>query len=200
LHLSDGRLAFAIADISGKGIPAAMLMASLQAMLRISATINPSPREVCGRLNYHLHAMTDQSRFATFFYAHWDQEQHRLEYVNAGHNPPFLLRDRGIHRLEEGGIPLGILPEVDFGIGAATLKTGDLVVLYSDGITEATDPKGEEFGEMRLANLVVLHRGDALPKIQSRVLEAVRSWSAREQEDDMTLFFVRAQEKGEDGR
>jgi phosphoserine phosphatase RsbU/P len=194
IQLRDGRLAFAIADISGKGVPAAILMANLQAMLRIFSAANSSPAEVCARLNYHFHEVTDPSKFATFFYAQWDPARRLVHYVNAGHNPPILLGATGSQRLCTGGFPLGLFPSATFDVGHLSLQTDDLLVLYSDGITEASGPKGEEFGEARLESLVSGHRTESLEKIQEAVLEAVRRWSGKEQADDMTLVIVRATE------
>lgn len=194
LPSSGGRLVFAIADISGKGISAAILMANLQATLRaLTSNFNP-PSEVCRRLNDHLHQVTDASRFATLFYGEWDRSRRSIRYVNAGHNPPFLLSGNGTRSLNHGGIPLGIFPDWKYETGEETLEPGDLLVLYSDGITEAGLKDGEEFGEKRLLSLVASHRERPLREIQSSVIKAVRAWSGREPEDDITLMIVRAQE------
>jgi sigma-B regulation protein RsbU (phosphoserine phosphatase) len=193
LELADGRIIFAIADISGKGISAAILMANLQALLRALAATSESPREVCSRLNHHLCQVTDDATFATLFYAEWHPAERRLRYVNAGHNPPILL---GSHQstLTQGGIPLGIFDSYDFEMGEVRLKTRDILVLYSDGITEAGEIDGEEFGEGRLEAAVTASRHKTVAEIKSGVLEAVRNWSGKEQEDDMTLVIVRATE------
>ncbi len=198
--LSSGRLAFAIADISGKGIPAAILMANLQAMLRIFANGNSSPRDVCQKLNHHLHQVIDASKFATFFYAEWHPQTRRLQYVNAGHNPPILLNAKGGERLRDGGLPLGIFPVTEFDMGEVTLRPGDLLVLYSDGVTEASAADGEEFGEGRLELLIAAHREKSVDEIQAQILEAVRSWSRKEPEDDMTLVIVRATGRAEEAK
>jgi phosphoserine phosphatase RsbU/P len=192
LQLPDGRLIIAIADISGKGIPAAILMANLQALLRSLSSIGNSPADVCRRLNHHLNEVMDESRFATFFYAEWKPDERRLRYVNAGHNPPILFDSGPPQRLKEGGIPLGIFPGSEFETGEVRLKPSDLLVLYSDGITEATEDGGEEFGDQRLENLIKANHQKPLPEIQTRILEAVREWSGQEPEDDMTLVLVRA--------
>jgi phosphoserine phosphatase RsbU/P len=194
LQLPDGRLIIAIADISGKGIPAAILMANLQALLRALSSIGNSPADVCRRLNQHLNQVMDESRFATFFYAEWQPDERRLRYVNAGHNPPILLDSGPSRRLKEGGIPLGIFPSSEFEMGEVPLKPSDLLVLYSDGITEAKENSGEEFGDERLENLITANQEKPLPEIQTQILEAVREWSGQEVEDDMTLVLVRAKE------
>jgi phosphoserine phosphatase RsbU/P len=193
LELADGRLIFAIADISGKGISAAILMANLQALLRALAATSKSPRDVCSGLNHHLYQVTNDATFATLFYAEWYPAERRLRYVNAGHNPPILL---GSHQstLTQGGIPLGIFASYDFEMGEVSLKSRDILILYSDGITEAGEIDGEEFGEERLEAAVAASRHKTVAEIKSGVLEAVRNWSGKEPEDDMTLVIVRATE------
>ena len=194
LELADGRLGFAVADISGKGISAAILMANLQALLRTLASSSVSLADLGARLNRHLHEVTAGARFATFFYAEWDAAERQLRYVNAGHNPPFLLGPLRRQRLDEAGVPLGLFPEVQIPVAGVTLEPGDLLVLYSDGITERGAHYGEEFGERRLEDLLSAHRSEPLEQIQSRILTAVDDWSGREAEDDMTLVLVRTTE------
>lgn len=192
LALPDGRLIFAIADISGKGVSAAILMANLQALLRALAPSAPEPSVVCRRLNEHLHQVTDAAKFATLFYAEWNPSERRLAYVNAGHNAPLLLGNGRCQRLEQGGMPLGMFPTAEFDTGRVCLNPGETLVLYSDGITEAATANGEEFGESQLEEVVKAHCGKPLAEIQAQVLQAVRQWSGSSPEDDMTLMFVRA--------
>jgi sigma-B regulation protein RsbU (phosphoserine phosphatase) len=199
LQLPDGRLVFAIADISGKGISAAILMANLQAVLRVLAASAPEPSEVCRRLNQHLHEVTDASKFATFFYAEWRAWERKLTYVNAGHNAPLLLKDGLGQQLDQGGMPLGLFPSAQFRTGTVCLSSGDTLVLYSDGITEATSKSGEEFGELRLESVVKAHCGQPLAVIQQQVLASVRLWAEENQEDDMTLLLVRATDQPGEG-
>ncbi len=198
LQLPDGRLIFAIADISGKGISAAILMANLQAFLRVVATSGSPPGEVCQKLNLHLHQVTDASRFATIFYGEWHPSRRVLRYVNAGHNPPFLIGKTGSRTLKHGGIPLGILPEYTFETGEVPLRPGDLLVMFSDGITEAGAREGKEFGEERLQALIHSQDGKPLSEIEKGILRAVRAWTGDEVEDDMTLVLVRALADGEE--
>ncbi|HXG63689.1 MAG TPA: PP2C family protein-serine/threonine phosphatase [Blastocatellia bacterium] len=197
LQLPDGRLIFAIADISGKGISAAILMANMQAVLRTLVQNDASPREVCSRLNYHLYQVTDASKFATFFYAEWNPADRRLRYINAGHHPPILLGSNRGRKLVEGSFPLGMFPESSLEMGEIRLQPGDLLALYSDGITEATSRDGEEFGEQRLEAVIEAHAKKPLDEIQRRVLETVQQWSGSEQEDDCTLLIIRAAEPKE---
>jgi len=192
IQLQDGRIVFAIADISGKGIPAAILMANLQALLRTMADIGRSPGEVVSRLNHHLNQVTDESKFATFFYAEWNPRHRALSFVNAGHLPPVMVGScRGV-RLDKGGFPLGVFRDADFEVGELTMQPGDMLVLYSDGITEATSDAGEQFEERRLQQAVEERCGAPLLEIQSHILDALHSWSDKEPEDDMTLLIVRA--------
>ena len=197
MQFPDGRLVFAIADISGKGISAAILMANVQALLRTLAETGLAPSDVCGRLNHHLHQVTDASKFATFFYAEWESVGRRLRYVNAGHNPPILFGSCSGCKLDQGGFPLGMFEDAEFQTGEATLKCNDLLALYSDGITEAMSKRGEEFGEQRLRAVINEHSERPLAEIQARVLEAVHNWSGEEPDDDMTLLMVRATEARE---
>jgi sigma-B regulation protein RsbU (phosphoserine phosphatase) len=192
MQFPDGRLVFAIADISGKGISAAILMANVQALLRtLSETGNP-PAEVCKRLNDHLHQVTDASKFATFFYGEWNAAERRLRYVNAGHYAPVVLGSFVGRRLSEGGFPLGMFPGAEFQTGEVTLQPGDLLALYSDGLTEATSNDGEDFGDTRLQSAIEELSDRPLAEIQAGVLAAVRKWAGDELEDDMTLLMVRA--------
>jgi sigma-B regulation protein RsbU (phosphoserine phosphatase) len=159
--------------------------------------MSDSPEEICTRLNRHLLQVTDESRFATFFYAEWHRSLKLLRYVNAGHHPPVLVGSCGTCRLESGGLPLGVLPDARYTAGEAAFGPGDLLVLFSDGITEAMSPEGEEFGEDRLRQIVEDNAALALDDIQDRILEAINDWTDEEQEDDMTLLIVRATADGE---
>jgi sigma-B regulation protein RsbU (phosphoserine phosphatase) len=194
LRLPDGRLVFTIADVSGKGISAAILMSNVHAVLRVLTASSYSPREVCSKLNRHFYQVAADSRFATLFYGEWNPADRRLSFINAGHNAPLLIGAGRRQRLEAGGPPLGIFPDTDYQVGSLGLEPGDLLVLYSDGITEAGIDRGEAFGESRLEALVVGQREKSLGEIQHQVLAAARAWSRGETEDDMTLLLVRAGE------
>ena len=194
MQFPDGRLVFAIADISGKGISAAILMANVQALLRTLSGTGIPPAKVCEKLNQHLHQVTDASKFATFFYAEWCAVERRLRYVNAGHCTPVLLGSSCGRQLSEGGFPLGMFPTAEFQTGEVILQPDDLLVLYSDGITEAVSKTGEEFGDRRLQAEIERRSQNTLSEIQSGLLEVVRGWAGDELEDDMTLLMVRAVE------
>jgi len=192
LPLPDGRVVFAIADISGKGISAAILMSNLHAVLRTLAAAGRAPAEVCAQINRHLNQVTDGGRFATLFYAEWNGAERSLTFINAGHNSPILVSSGRAQRLEPSTPPLGMFLELELRARRLTLAPGDLLVLYSDGITEAGIEKGAEFGEARLQAVVTTHFTKPLEEIQQQVLAAVHDWADHELEDDMTLLLVRA--------
>jgi sigma-B regulation protein RsbU (phosphoserine phosphatase) len=190
--LPNGRLAFAIADISGKGISAAILMSNLHAVLRTLVAAGCTPVEVGARLNQHLHQVTEGLRFATFFYGEWNPAARCLSYLNAGHNAPFLVSShRRVQRLDPCGPPLGLFPEFQFGVRECRLEQGDLLALFSDGVTEAGIERDREFGEEQLEKLIASHAGKPLAEIQQQVLTAVTRWAGQEAEDDLTLLLVR---------
>ena len=191
LQRRDGCLAFAIADISGKGIPAAILMSNVHAILRTLYDAGHPAGELCSQLNRYLHRITEGTNFATAFYAEWNERDRCLTYVNAGHPTPVLLGSCSGQLLRTGGPPLGIFPETDFEVGRLVLQSGDMIVLYSDGITEAGQGSGREFGEPRLEAAVKQHFEQPLDEIRQHVLKTIRDWSGAEVEDDMTLLFVR---------
>jgi sigma-B regulation protein RsbU (phosphoserine phosphatase) len=196
LRLPDGRLVFMIADVSGKGISAAILMSNVHAVLRVLTASSHTPSEVFSKLNRHFYEVAADARFATLFYGEWSPSARRLSFINAGHNPPLLIGAGRRERLEAGGPPLGIFPDLDFQVGSLGLAPGDLLVLYSDGITDAGVDRGEPFGESRLEALVAGHREKSLAEIQREVLAAAHAWSRGEAEDDMTLLLVRVREIG----
>jgi sigma-B regulation protein RsbU (phosphoserine phosphatase) len=192
LQRSGGRLAFAIADISGKGISAAILMSNVHAVLRTLYDAGHPPGELCSQLNRQLHRVTDGTQFATAFFAEWSARDRSLTYVNAGHPAPILLGSCSGEQLRAGGPPLGLFPGTDFEEGRIVLQPGDLMALYSDGITEAGESSQREFGEARLEAVLKRHPEEPLDEIRQHVLEAVRDWAGEELEDDMTLLLIRA--------
>jgi phosphoserine phosphatase RsbU/P len=192
LQASDSRVIFAVGDISGKGISAAILMSNVHAVLRMLAARNLDPSEVLSQLNAHLYQITDDYRFATFFYGDWDSQRRMLRYINAGHTVPPLFQQQGQSRLEMGGYPLGMFALNQFEVGEVALQPGDLVALYSDGVTEAASRTGELFGERRFEAIIASSLHKTLAEIQSEVLSAVRNWAGPDPEDDMTLLLVRA--------
>jgi len=192
LERPGGYLAFAIADISGKGISAAILMSNMHAVLRTLYQAGRPVGELCSQLNRHLYRITEGTKFATAFYAEWSERDRSLTYVNAGHPVPILVGSRSGELLQTGGPPLGIFADTEFQTGRVVLQPGDLIVLYSDGITDAGENLGRELGEARLEAAVKQHGAKPLDEIRQLVLKAVRDWSGDEVEDDMTLLLVRA--------
>lgn len=192
LELSDGRVVFAVADVSGKGISAAILMSNVHAVFHTLAEAGLSPSQVCSQLNRHLYHVTDDWRFVTFFYAEWNKGQRSLSYINAGHDVPILASPRGVQRLDRGGPALGFFLEAEFEVGRMELRSGDLLVVFSDGITEAGVRHGEMFGKSRLEAVVAAHAGKPLADVQQEILRTVREWAGDEVEDDMTLLLVKA--------
>ncbi len=180
-----------IADVAGKGLPAALLMSNLQAAVRGLASPSVAPEELCARLNALLCRNMASDRFVTLFYAHLDGPSRQLRYTSAGHNPPFVLRRDGSHeRLSEGGGVLGVFANQKFESGTVQLQSGDRVVLYTDGITEVCNAEEEEFGEERLLGVLRENRGRNARGIQKEILQAASEFSRGVWQDDATLLVV----------
>lgn len=189
----DGRIALALGDVSGKGMPAALMVMELQARLQILAE---DPRDLSAlmtRLNKITCATCPSNRFITFFIALLNPATGELAYANAGHNPPIIVRASGeIELLEGGGPVLGILPIAKYGEQHARLGQGDLLMIYSDGVTEANDPAEEEYGEERLTELLKQQRAHAAEVIVNSVTEGVSRFSSgAPQADDITLIVAK---------
>jgi sigma-B regulation protein RsbU (phosphoserine phosphatase) len=197
LERRDGRLAFAIADISGKGIPAAILMSNVHAVLRTLFDAGLPAGELCTQLNRHLHRVTEGTKFATAFYAEWNELDRCLTYVNAAHPAPILLGSCSGERLQTSGPPLGVFPNTEFQVGRLVLQPGDTMVLFSDGITDAGESSERQFGQARLEATVKEHCEEPLDQIRQHILTAVRDWAGEEVEDDMTLLLIRARSQKE---
>jgi sigma-B regulation protein RsbU (phosphoserine phosphatase) len=194
LALSRTRLGLAIGDVSGKGIPAALLMASLQASLRGQVTFGPADlAEVMGRVNHLICDSSSANRYATFFYAQFDPEGRTLAYVNAGHNAPMLLRKGGrVERLEEGGPVVGLIEIAGYQAAQVQLEPGDRLLAYTDGLSEAMNPAEEEWGEERL--LAAFRDCDGLPAAEAirRLIASADAFAAgAPQHDDMTVLVAR---------
>ena len=191
LPLDEKILGICIADVAGKGMPAALLMSNLQAAVRGLSSLSLAPNLLCSRLNSIVYRNTDSDRFITFFYAQLEGPLHRLTYVNAGHNAPFVVRSDGSHeRLREGGPVLGVFATRDFEMGSAQLSPGDRVILFTDGVTEACGLEGEEFGEARLLHLLEDHRALSADELQAKILEVVGEFSGGRWQDDATLLVL----------
>jgi len=193
LMRDNGRLGIALGDVSGKGIGAALIMAMFQSAFRAHAGTEIGLRELVGRLNRAVCRNAEEGKFITFFCAEVDLERHVLRYVNAGHNPPMLIRGDGqVEKLSTGGIILGFLPDSPYGVAETEMRPGDLLVMYSDGITEAFNPAEEEYGEARLQQLLLAQRGRPPAEIQDAIVRSVAEFSGGgEQDDDMTLSLLK---------
>ena len=180
-----------IADVAGKGLPAALLMSNLQAAVRGLASSSIAPEELCARLNALLCRNIASDRFVTLFYAHLDGPSRELRYVSAGHNSPFILHADGSHdRLREGGIVLGVFANQAFRSETVQLRSGDRMVLFTDGVTEASNSAEEEFGEARLLAVLEENRSRSAVEIQKEILRTVSGFSQGVWHDDATLLVV----------
>jgi sigma-B regulation protein RsbU (phosphoserine phosphatase) len=192
---ADGELALALGDVAGKGISAALLMASIQSIMRTqladgNAAISPSNTVAC--LNRLLYANTSPEKYATFFFGLYNDQTRKLTYTNAGHLPPLIIRGEQREFLEVTGSVVGAFPKLLYEEQTVPLCCDDLLVAYTDGITEPENAYGEDFGAERLADVVLRHRDACPAEIVAKVLEAVRHWdTSSEQADDMTLMIVR---------
>ena len=194
LPLQDERIGLVIADVSGKGIPAALLMAGLQASVRSLALPGVSPCEINRRLNDMLDQSTSASRYATLFFGLYDPADRSLHYSNAGHFPPIHLGAHGAAYLSQGGLPIGLMPSSLYGEGRRELGVGDLLALYTDGVVETPNRDGEEFGNVRLVEILTRHQQAPLSELLSYVIDAVEVWSGGgAPHDDITLVLARAQ-------
>ena len=193
IPLNDHCLAFCLGDVSGKGMPAALLMANLQATLRGQAAREISCKDCIERSNRLLFHGTDSTKFATLFYGILNAERHELCYSNAGHDFPLLFSSGKMpSRLKTGGVVLGFVEAFPYSEAKITLNKGDLLVLYSDGITEAMNEREEEFGEQRLAQTIHEYIAEPAESIIDHILGNVRKHSATiAQLDDMTLLVIR---------
>lgn len=184
-------LGICIADVAGKGMPAAMLMSNLQAAVRGLASPSLSPENLCARLNSLICRNIAGDRFITLFYAQLDGGARRLHYVNAGHNPPIVMhRDGSFDRLDSGGGVLGVFQMQAFAGGVQILLAGDRVVLFTDGVTEARRPDGEEFGEGRLLRLIAEKRGASALELQKAILRAAGDFCGGDWHDDATIVVI----------
>jgi len=194
ISFGSSRLALSIADVVGKGIPAALLMSNLQAAVRAFATAAAQPAELCQQVNRILCGHIAEGRFISFFYGLVDNDEGTLTYTNAGHFPPLLVRADGrVERLATGGAVLGVFPDGAYEQERITTQSGDRLVLYTDGITEARNAADEEFGEAQLIDLVVANRACSAPSLQARVAGAVASFSESRFRDDATLIVMAAE-------
>ncbi|MDX1619230.1 MAG: PP2C family protein-serine/threonine phosphatase, partial [Balneolaceae bacterium] len=191
----DGNYLFAIGDVTGKGVPAALLMANLQAMLHVLLPIDITLAEATNQINDIIYENTPPDKFITFFWGKFYRDDSSFKYVNAGHNPPvWLLKDTDEPKeLEEGGLILGAMPSnTSYREETITLSSGDLLVFYTDGVTEARSHDGEEeYGEGRLLECIKQHREATAGELQDAIISDVQSFSPELQYDDITLIVLK---------
>jgi serine phosphatase RsbU (regulator of sigma subunit) len=192
--LSEDEVGLAIGDVSGKGVPAALLMAGLHTSVRSLALPGVGPAQLNNRLNRILFRSSSSARYATFLFAFYDYTTRTFRYSNAGHHPPLLLRGETASRLDSrGGLPIGMFEDSGYGEAELQLSPGDLLALFTDGIVEAPDPAGAEYGEQRLIDLLCRHRQQPLARIVDAVLEDLERWvDGGDPHDDVTLVLARA--------
>jgi len=192
LDMGLGTVGFVLADVAGKGIAAALLMANLQGSLRSHAGIGSKDlAQVLASVNRHFYKHTETHSYATLFFGCYDDATQKLRYVNCGHNPPLLLHKGGVERLTATATVIGLFRDWECSVAEAHLETGDILCIYTDGITEATGKDGKEFGETCL--LEVLHQSRSLDaaSIVQKVEQAVEQFRSGEQEDDLTMVIAR---------
>ncbi len=191
--LPHNRLALAVADASGKGLAAALMISNVQSSLRTAvAFAGNDGAAVLGAVNREVHASSLPNRYATLFYGVFDEATRALQYVNAGHNPPMVLRrDRSVLRLESGGPPIGMFPNWTYKEGAVQLDPGDLVLAFTDGVTEAVNPTGEEWGEEGLLRAVAEHDAQSADEMVEGIFRSMDEFSLGHQTDDATVMVLR---------
>ena len=194
VKIYDDQIGLVIADVSGKGVPAALLMAFLRASLRAATHIGYSPHISMAKVNYLLWESIERNQFVTAFYGILDVTNKTLTYTNAGHNPPLLLdKDGNSKFIERGSLPLGMFKDTRYHEYYLTTESGEVLVLYTDGATEAQSPQGEEFGRDRLAEAVKANRQlgarDLIAAVQQEVVEWTGGVGAG---DDVTFFVIKA--------
>ena len=193
IPLPNHQLAMAIGDASGKGLAAALMIASVQSSLRTAATLTGGDvRAVVAAVNRQAHASSVAGRYATLFYGVLDNRTRTLQYVNAGHNPPVVIRrDGSVLWLETGGVPVGMFPDYVYAEGAVQLEPGDVVVAYTDGVTEALNSSGEEWGVEGFQRSATKNRGGTAEQVVSAIFEAMEEYANGCQTDDATVAVLR---------
>ncbi len=192
LDRGDHGICFAVGDVSGKGVPAALLMSSLQSAFLAAHSVHDDLAEICRLVNRFLVERTAPERHATFFVGHLTPGG-ALRYVNAGHNPPLIIGPAAAHRLFGGGLPLGLFANSEYELQERTMELDEILLIYTDGVTEAVDGRAEEFGEGRLEQVTRAHRHGTAADISAAVLDALHGHTGpdAEQADDLTLLVVR---------
>jgi sigma-B regulation protein RsbU (phosphoserine phosphatase) len=193
VSLPHNRLALAVGDASGKGLAAALMISNVQSSLRTAvAFAGNDGAAVLGAVNREVHASSLPDRYATLFYGVFDEATRALRYVNAGHNPPMVIRrERSVVRLECGGPPVGMFPNWTYEQGAVQLDPGDLVLAYTDGVTETVNPAGEEWGEEGLLRAVAERNAESADGMVEGIFRSMDEFSLGRQTDDATVIVLR---------
>ncbi len=196
LQLDDHRAALCIADVAGKGMPAALLMSNMQAAFQAFAPDSLAPRELCAKVNRVICGHMTEDKFITFFYGALDRRTRRLSYTNAGHNAPLLLRrDGSTQWLDKGGAVFGVFREERYEQAEVVLQPGDWLILFTDGVVEAQNAQGEEFGEARLIEVVQQNRSLHADAMQQTIMQTIEAFTRGEFQDDATLLVLKVQEE-----
>lgn len=195
IQRDDGRLVIALGDVSGKGTAAALLMSSLHAAVHAQSGSHNSLVATISAVNRYLADNIPANRFVTLFYAELDPQSGALAFLNAGHNPPLIIHSAGtVEQLASGGLPLGIKPDAEYREGRTQLQPGDVLVIYSDGVTEAVSPTGEEFGPTRLYEVVSRNIDASAAGIRDRIESSLTKFAqGTSAADDITLVIVKRQ-------
>ncbi len=189
--LDEQHVALCIGDVSGKGLPAALLMANLQAAVKTNEEAHLTPSQLVTNVNRVISHNVSENKFITFFYGVVDTANHRLTYTNAGHNAPLLVRrDGSVFCLSSGGVILGILPDYQYSQGSIELQPGDQLLLYTDGISEAMRADGEEFGEVRLQQLLRTIAPHSALSVLQAIKQAVTAFHQVPEHDDRTMIMM----------
>ncbi|MBS1810621.1 MAG: SpoIIE family protein phosphatase [Acidobacteria bacterium] len=193
IERKDGRYVVALGDVSGKGTGAALLMSSLHAAVRAYVTTPATAPEVVSQINQYIYDNTPSNRYITFFYSELNPKTHELTYVNAGHNPPLLVRASGqVEKLEVGGFPVGIMPFGTYEQATVSLRPGDVMIVYSDGVTESINEAGDEFGENPLIEVLKKNLTRTAAGVRDRIDEALTRFVGKAKSvDDLTMVIVK---------
>ena len=186
---------FVVADVTGKGVPASLLMATMRATLRANIQNNPNDIvQALRQVNGDIYRDSPVDKFITSIYCNLDYESHELSYVNSGHNPPYIVRanDNRIEELDQGGVMLGIMEEIDLPKATLSIDKGDILMLFSDGVTEATNPSGELFSEERFEQWLLDHNQLSAEEMKDTLLKTLRDYAdGSPQSDDITFIIVK---------
>ncbi|MBT5874633.1 MAG: SpoIIE family protein phosphatase [Candidatus Latescibacteria bacterium] len=191
LPLSETSRGICIADVVGKGMPAALLMSNVQALVHAYAAADVAPESLCRKVNRTLASNIPDNKFVTLFYGILDAGSGCFAYTNAGHNNPIVVRENGAtEQLTDGGLVVGALSDWDYECGEIRLLPGDRLVLYTDGVNEAMDPSGREFGEDHLIDLARAHRAESPDALRGVIMDAVDHFCEGIYLDDVTVMVI----------